>query len=289
MFHIINKQKHFSVLLLLIAAAALSPAAADDSDTRFERFLSRLGLTDLHIVHMEERVHGAADDTARVSLARRLADLYTQRLLTSGDEKEKFDDILRRVNSLIRQVPQANTPGLQVMLLQADFSRAESLINKWLDDRQNFTALDEARKILGRIGPELKRHFDQLSKRVDTLLDELGAVEDDKLRESKQQELDRLDPVVNQAAFFTGWSNYFLGVSRQDNVVGKAEFTTARTAFRRILGIADEEPYKEVNAEWLILSNDKRAQALIGLGLTEVALGNLTGSRICFQLLDHVS
>jgi len=42
----------------------------------------------------------------------------------------------------------ANTVSLQVMLLQADYNRAESLVGQWISDSANVAARDEAKDIL---------------------------------------------------------------------------------------------------------------------------------------------
>ena len=68
------------------------------------------------------------------------------------DRKATFDldgdPDMNRVTpeALIAAVPQANTTALQVMLLQADYSRGEAHIVKWLDEPSDRTALDDAAK-----------------------------------------------------------------------------------------------------------------------------------------------
>src|SRR5687768_464031 len=70
---------------LAAAVMVLSPASgmAQSEDQTFQQFLSRLGLVELQVLHLEQSLQKTATDPA---LAVRLADLYASRLLDSADD-----------------------------------------------------------------------------------------------------------------------------------------------------------------------------------------------------------
>ena len=106
-------------------------------DERLEQFLARLGLVDLQIQLLERTLRlPAALPDAKQPMARRLADLYAERLMSHADDPAKYNDTLQRIETLVRDLPEANTTALQVMLLQADYNRAESLLTTWINDPQ---------------------------------------------------------------------------------------------------------------------------------------------------------
>ncbi|MEQ8784907.1 MAG: hypothetical protein RIC55_01350 [Pirellulaceae bacterium] len=283
-----------ALLLVLMTAAVLTFASArtvradDPEERQVEEFLSRLGLVDLQIRHLE-RVLDATDSKQQLPLARRLADLYAARLMSAADDKERYDDILARIRKLGERHPEANTTAIQVMLLQADYNRAELQIGKWIEDRGDAEALKSGAAILSRIAPQLQAHQEELNEEVEKLAIAVEGIEKPALKEAKEQELRRKREVAGRATFFAGWSNYYFGLTQLSGGDAKTSLDAARAAFRRILGLGAEEKYDEVEVEWLGLESSFRSRALIGLGLTEAAAGDLAGANRLFTLLDDVS
>jgi hypothetical protein len=276
-------------LLCLLAGLALRPShvRADDAET-LDRFLSRLGLVDLQILHLEEALQRQRDSAPRERLARRLADLYAERLMVAADDKPRYEEIVGRMEALIAAVPQANTTALQVMLLQADYSRGEAHIVKWLDEPSDRTALDEAAKVLAPIAPRLNQYQQELNAAAEKLFAEIDQSADEEARAVKEAELSRQQALAGRATYFAGWASYYLGVAKQNPSASQKDFAAARDAFRKLLGI-ESDNYEEIDLEWLGLESIWRSRALIGLGLAEAATGNLAASRACFQMLEHVS
>ncbi len=270
---------------MMPATLPISTVRGDD-DELVTQFLDRLGLTDLEIVHLERVVWEDLPKERQIALAKKLADLYASELMTNAGDEEKSLDLLQRIQRLTQRVPQADTPALQVMLLQADYYHAESLVTEWIANPAYVEARDEASVILARITPELNEFQKQLNSQVDDLVDLIDSIEESDRRSAKEKELDRTQPVAGRATYFAGWSNYYLGLTKRESAA--TEFKVARDIFRRVLDI-DSESYVDVDAEWLGLESTWRSRALIGLGLAEAAAGNLDASRTCFQLLEHAS
>jgi tetratricopeptide (TPR) repeat protein len=268
-----------------LLAVMAPPARAADEDA-LERLLARLGLVDLQIVHLEESLENTAlPAPQRDRLAQRLADLYAERLMESTGDQVRYDALVSRVHSLLTNFPQANTAALQVMLLQADYNRAEGQIAEWIADRANQKALTDARGILERIAPQLDDRQQQLASQVDTLAGELDRMDDtDPNLTAKENEVRRMQAVLARATFFAGWANYYLGLTRESG--GAAQFRRSVEVFRKLLDVEGGD-YASHSAADLGLEVIWRARGAIGLGLAEAALGNLEGSEAIFQLLEQ--
>lgn len=276
------------LLLLLLAAANLASAGTAGNDyERMEQFLARLGLFDLRIVHLEQTLDEPLDQQRKQKLARDLADLYAERLVASSDNKARYDDTMQRIDTLLAQFPQANTTALQVMLLQADYYRAESLIAAWISQPGKTASRDEARNILKKITPRLVEHQQTLNERVKTLLAKTDELPQGDELQAREEELQRIEAVAARAMFFAAWSNYYLGLAAEDQS-GGGPYAAARDIFFRLLGFDGELP-EDLEAEWLGLDSIWRARALIGLGLSLAASGEVDGCARCFEALEHPS
>jgi tetratricopeptide (TPR) repeat protein len=205
-------------------------------------------------------------------------------LIERSENKSEYDRVLQRIHRLIERVPEARTASLEVMLLQADYFRAETLMSKWMADRTEDSARQEAAEILARIAPQLDQRQEQLRGAVDKLQGQVDAapVTDDQAVQVR--ELNRLQSVAGRAAFFAAWSNYYLALAQPADSTAPG-FLRAREIFRRILGV--DGSYSERDPAGLGLESIWRARTLIGLGLAEAASGNVDGSRACFELLDR--
>lgn len=271
-------------IALLVIAFAGNVACAQEEEA-VERFLSRLGLVDLQAKHLEQVLDAAPAGEAQQRWATRLADLYSAQLIAQSDNKPAYDQVLQRIHRLMERVPAARTAALEVMLLQADYFRAESLMSKWLADRAEGSVRAEAAQILTRIAPLLDQRQQQLhtaSEKLAAELDQASAKDD---QAAKTLELNRLQTVAGRAAFFAAWANYYFGLSGGAGDAAPAAYVKARDIFRRILGV--DEKYQELDASGLGLESIWRARTMVGLGLAESASGNLAGSLACFDLLDR--
>ena len=268
----------FALLLVLPGAKAKS---ADDE--KIEQFLSRLGLADLQTLHLEQVLARQVDPLPRQKLAERLADIYASQLLTYAADKPRYEAVVGKINELLASVPTAKTPSLEVMLLQADYNRAEGLIGQWMGNRSDNKALNEAATILDRISPELDRLQQALNELSDKLFKAFELLEDGPERAAKEKELTRLQPVAGRAAYFAAWSNYYRGLTKNSDTA----YERARDVFRQFLALGDE--YSAEDVEYLGLEVIWRSRALIGLALTEAALNAPGNSELCFEWLGHAS
>ncbi len=275
-------------LLLFLPASSL-PAQSADEDSRLEEFLERLQLTDLYLVHLENVVQATQDKDAKLEKAKQLADLYASRLASIGDDQEKYNDLIQRVNKLLADVPEANTDSLQVQLLRADWVRADGHISQWAMNRSDPEPLQKAQQILAPIAPRLTKYQRELNDVYDKLIQDVQAEKDEEKKQKLNAEMERRYAVTGQASYFAGWANYQLGITRYDQPAAKADFAAARDAFRRLLQIAEDEPYKDLVPNDLQLQLSTRARTVIGLAQTEIAAGDIEAAKLLFGFLDHNS
>ncbi len=276
-----------SVLAFVYAAATSVVAQGPTDNQRMEQFLARLGLPELQITHLEQSLASPTDRQQDQQQARKLADLYAERLMAHSDDKPRYQDTLQRITALLEKHPQANTTALQVMLLQADYNRAESLIASWISEPQETAPRDEARDILIRITPQLVAHQTELNKTVEALFTQMDELPDGDLLQTKELELRRVQGIAARATYFAAWSNYYLGLVT-GATSGAEPYRQARTIFLHLLGFDDQLP-DDVEAKWLGLESIWRARAVIGLGLSLAACGDLDASERCFELLGDTS
>jgi len=280
------------VVLLIVLGFGLplnsAITVADDiAERRFEQFLARLGLVDLQIRHLEQVLTRKTDARGREKTAQHLADLYASQLIASSEDSETYQRLNRRIQQLIEQVPGSRTASLEVMLLQADYQRAESLITQWMGSPADTESRDAAAAILVRIAPQLDQRQSELRSRVEDLLDEVDLMDPGDERDAKETELSRIQSVAGRAAYFAAWSNYYLARANPRLPNAKKTYTRARDIFRQLLGL--DAGYPEVEVEFLGLESIWRSRSLVGLALAEAAVGNLDESVTCFGFLESAS
>ena len=274
-----------ALILAVFCGPAASTAKPDDVDT-VEQFLTRLGLVEIQVLHLEETLDTPLSDKRRVELARRLADLYAGLLMGASDDEERSRKIYARVDALVKRVPEADTPSLGLLLLQADYHRAEAEVARWLRQPDDAAARDAAQALLSGVVPRLREHQAEIERLVAQSWKAMETIDDEQTLAAKEAELARLEAVGIRAAFLSGWANYYASIVNGDPAKAEDELATARRCFRKVLDLADDDPLDEVTAGWFNLEAVGHCRALIGLGMAEAAAGDLVGSHACFRVLE---
>jgi tetratricopeptide (TPR) repeat protein len=271
---------------------------AEDA-AQVDRYLERLGLTDLRLVHQQQQLQGEKDGDAKASKARQLSDLYAQRLLEAADDPKRFDELVARVEKLVQEIPEANSALLQVMLLQAEYQRAEVKALHWIDEPTDAAARQEARTILDRLIPALAQRRQEIAQRIEELQARADAVEesavDGKNRKrsstvglaSLEREMNRLQAVLGRALFFQGWAGFFQGLVSESFEQAKPHYQAAGTAFGQLLEVDAENDKLELEPDSLGLESVWRSRALMGLAASLAAQGREQPADECFTALTH--
>jgi len=278
------------------AAAARPGRAADGTrsvpatvadDAKVEQFLTRLGLTDLQVIHLENALAKELPPRKKAEIARRLADLYAALMLGSAEDKDRSRRWLHRIESLVEKFPEANTPALKVSLLQADYDQAELEVSRWIADPGNSAVRDTARAAFAAVVPSLQARRLELEDAVELQADLIDEIKDADVRAAKEKELAQLEGVLRRATYFAAWAHYYHGLLMADAATAAAQFKTARLAFRTVLGIPDDDrDADDFDAGAFDLESAWQTRTLIGLGMAEAAAGNLDAARRWFTLLE---
>ena len=147
------------ILKTLVILSLLSmPLKADDTVTNW---LSQMGCNDLLALYLEKQLNEGSTQS-KVEAAERLASLYAYMLSQSdGSEDEQ---LLKRANSLLESIPQANTIDLRLQLLRASYLASELTFEKYrlrLVEREEAESqsliLDETARKLESLRASLQR------------------------------------------------------------------------------------------------------------------------------------
>ena len=272
----------------------LGVVSADEPD-RLDRYLQRLGLADLRLVHQQKLLEARGSETAKAERAKQLSDLYAQRLLDAADEPERFSELVARVQDLVRSYPAVDSPQLQVMLLQAEYQRAEAKALQWIDNPSDDAARRDGLASLDKVIPQLAARHQQLAKILEELQAKADGIEEPGHAASAPQssivslekDMARVQTVLARAMFFEGWGNFFAGLlaepPRRGGYYGEAE-----KSFGQLLEVSTEEKL-ELEADALGLESVWRARSFLGLGATLAAVGKQSLADECFAALEHPS
>lgn len=288
MCHSVKASSQAATLLVVLALATAAHGAENDGSA-VQRYLGRLGLADLQTRYLERLVEESPDGEAKVASARKLADSYALMLMDVADDPARFEQFQARIDKLLRDIPQARTSALRVALLQADFQRAEALVQKWIESPADAASLQTAAEILQRTIPVLTETAKSLNKEAEALTETLETIRGQEARKSADAQITQSQLLAARAGYFAGWSNYYLGVTKRDPVAAAPEFTAAKGFFLDVLGIGDEKDYEPIEAESLGLESVWRARAVLGLALAETGLERLPAAQRCFRWLEHAS
>ncbi|HEU5118973.1 MAG TPA: hypothetical protein VFT74_20450, partial [Isosphaeraceae bacterium] len=229
-------------------------AQTDKEVQALDSYLETLGLTDLRILNLERILDRQPGNDAA---AQALADLYAGRLLVVTDSEESAS-LDHQIDDLLRKHPSANTPSLQVMRLQGDFNRAETLASSWIDQPSDDEARQAALALLTRITPPLDGLQAKLFQALEAERTAVNDLPDGPTRSRREQDLDRLADVAGRALYFDAWANQYLAMTDEEGA--SVRYERARTGFLKLLGVESEA---DVSAE--LLATSGMARAALGL------------------------
>ena len=104
-------RRGFCALVLIATNVCLASGADDALQTRqqVDRFLARLGLVDLQILHLEQSLNTVQKGNEATRLARRIADLYASQLMRYSADTARYQQQVARITILLKRFPEAKT------------------------------------------------------------------------------------------------------------------------------------------------------------------------------------
>src|SRR5205823_11559327 len=139
---------------------------------------------------------------ARLAAARELIDSYAEELVAAADEPDRFASLKDRVERLLASIPEGRTPAVEIVLLQAEYQRAESLALRWLEDRGDSSRRTQAEQILRRIAPLLARHERDLAAAAEKSAAEIDEIKSEKQRSAAERQAQKEQAIATRAAYF---------------------------------------------------------------------------------------
>jgi len=276
-------------IALLISTAIIGSRQSQAADGQaVDRYLQRLGLSDLRLRNQERSLAGLSG-SQKTAAAKRLSEAYLQQLLAAGDDAAQAGDLERRVRALVEQAPEVNTPELQILLLQADYQQAEASILPWMRRETAERPSAVARTKFAELAASFAARHKSLSDELEKLSLSLDEKATSAQRTTLEQQAAAKQSLASRAQFFVGWANYYVGVLDWKDAGSKAALTASQNAFCDLLAVGPDKEYADVEAESLGLESTWRSRAVIGLGLSECALGRTAAAERCFGWLLHPS
>lgn len=254
-----------------------------EEDAAVESYLNRIGLRDVLALHLEQSLERTAK-SGQLAIAKKIADIYAAQMADNEIEDGQRALVSSRVAALVDRFPEANTPKLQAMLLEADFHRAEAIMTEWFNNRQDASLRSQAEKILAGVAPKFADLKSRLEAEIETLREQEATEQDDKKLDALDRDIQRLGSLGNMATYNLAWTSYYLGVC-QTGPEAAAQFATARASFRELLGLVEADKYSELDPALIGLESSYISRSMIGLAQTELGLGNIADGKACYELV----
>ncbi len=245
----------FAAVVLALSSAVRS--YADD----LADYLEERGLTQLLVLHLEERLQ-EANDEQRPALAVRLAELYAELLETTRDVSLRVD-LEARSRDLLQLVPDESADELRLALLRGSYSNAEKTAE---NHRLRLSDDESVRRAIATLAESIP----QFHALRDTLQQRLDVAERRRSRsrgaETAQlnQEVDTLTQLHARTVFLLAWAQYYHAW-----LAGSAD--EARLAEDLFGEIIDPEVGRltpdDVSRD--LLATDSFARAVLGMALAK--------------------
>lgn len=267
-----------------------SPQQMIEEYRRIDSYLGKLNLPDQRLLLIERYLKHALPAEQQEELLAQGSQLYATQLMLYADDPVRSKNYLQKVQKFLSDHPTADTPAIQVMLLQADYNRGEAAVTRWLNDPADKESLAEANSIFQRIAPKLVDYHKSLQNRIEEQWEVIDRMPPGSGRETREKVVRELEGVVGRAAFFGAWSNYYLSLVEGN----KQPSQYSKVAIELFRGLLDLKIDPKATTPWheaadpnrMGLEQEWRARALIGLAMSEILDGNLLDGQRCFTLLQ---
>ncbi|GIW95056.1 MAG: hypothetical protein KatS3mg110_3097 [Pirellulaceae bacterium] len=282
---------------VFLAAACLSLAVqSQESDTRsaptaesssndalLEAYLKRLGVTRLEIAYWEERLESAGA-SRKVTIARRLADLYVGRLIESAVSDDDYQQWMKRLERLLDEIPEARTPAVELVLLEAEYRRTEAIIGQWLSQPAQEAARTEAQKILPLLVGRLQEKRQELERLADEAVRRWEAADSDPQTERQMIEAQTL---AARATYYTAWASLYAALLQEP--INRPLLEQATSLFTKLLGLENEKDLAGLDPTLLGLESPWRARAACGWMMCRAALGDRQSAERAWQWIRQAA
>ena len=157
-------------LSLLMGAGAVTaqPPARAEAETALDQYLERVGLDELLVRRLTDRIAQMPPGEERAEAVRLLAAAYARLLDESsdGDVRERWQ---AAATDLVRNAPDEATTELRLSLARVTYAQLEDTASRWLMAMAHESERQVALRRLTELGDELERLADRAQREVPVL------------------------------------------------------------------------------------------------------------------------
>jgi len=240
----------------------------NDSEPVVEQLLLDLKLDNVLASQLRDRI-ATAKPEARVRSAEMLGRLYVRMLGATTDSQQR-KQLERLSQELLEQVPEADSSELRLDMCKATYLQAEEAAEKWRLRLATPEERSESLRVLQDVLPTFTQIRAKLQRRVDALEQREKSIPQGGDEAGVRAELGDARRLRSIAAYYEGWSRYYLAYLGND----KSKAKDALEAFGVLLNAV---PGKVPSVERFPSSNlrlDHVARSVFGAALSNSLLGN---------------
>ncbi|QEG20363.1 hypothetical protein MFFC18_02100 [Mariniblastus fucicola] len=250
----------------------------DRENETLEKWLAQRNLDSLLLEQLESRLESTSNAASREEIAKRLAELYGNRLLSPDGDPQQ---LLKRTRELIALYPRFETGRLRVAILHARYIESEKLFRQRIQTGGQFEKQVQLESVLQTLHEDLSGALTALMRRSEELFAAGQLSRDQRNLESERQ---TIEAEALHCQFLAGWSGYFLAMLRQDEQ--EELLDQAEVRFREFLQLDPQTLLSDYDSRWFDFQSAWHVRAIAGLAAIEAARDNQAQSLYLYKLIE---
>lgn len=243
-------------MLLSVACAAVSYGQPE----AHARFLRERGLDDVYAEYLVQQLESAAG-AKRAEIAQELAGVYLD--LLQDDSETRRQMWAERAATLLRSVPEADSPELRLGLAQAAYLEAEETAERSVLLLASEREVADAIRILREVSPTFLGLAQQSHQRAEQLERQLGKRLERAAEDEISAQLAEARRMRSIAFYYAGWSSLY--TAELSGTQGPAD--QALRHFGWILGARDGEEARVDQVQPSLLRFEHVARSAVGAAI----------------------
>lgn len=274
------------IVVVLAAILFASPSLAQETvgidraaeSKNLATWLQDRNLDALLLEHLESQLESTFDAAQREQIAKRLAEIYSDRLLSATNDSQQW---LKRTRDLIALYPKFESGRLRVAMLHARYLEQEKQFRNLFREGKLSAAPNELTLGLERLSDDLLTASSALAERSEELF-AMSQIQRSDV--NFDAELKAIDARRLHCQYLSGWSQYFLAIlktEQRSDLLSQSNFH-----FREFLRLDQSTALRDYDSRWFDFSSAWHIRAMAGLASVELARENQRSADHLFQLIE---
>jgi tetratricopeptide (TPR) repeat protein len=255
---------------------------ANDPQASVEAYTERLGLEDVLVVQLRDRLRAATDAESRIEVAERLGRVYV-RQLSGASTPERRRELQVASRELLELVPEVDSFDLRLDLSKVVYLRAEEIAERTRLRLEMEGEKQQAEKMLRDNLGTFAQLRQRLQRRVE-MLDSKESKVDEDVAKLVRAELSEAQRQRSLAGFYEGWSRYYIAMLTGQS----AEAKEALEAFGVVLNAVPGRAPSVDRINSGLLQYEHVSRAAVGCALCLSLLGNDVDAIRWLERIDDV-